>query len=241
MNFFIFLRKIKNSILTPRYEKFYKRANFKIENEKRKNILEKILYKLFWFLPNTDSHVYWCNQKENERCGLNKYIKNDIYINLLVKEINKRSNNKKIKILDLCCNVGRSLNSLKKLGYINLYGVDINKLAIKKMKKVFKKLKKAKVVHSSAESFLLNSKDNFYDILFSSGASVELIPSTFDLIKEISRVTKSFVILFINENGHAYPRFWRYEFRKNNMSLIFNKKYESNTLLVFKKNNQNER
>ena len=103
------------------------------------------------------------------------------------------------------------------------------------MKKVFKKLKKAKVVHSSAESFLLNSKDNFYDILFSRGASVELIPSTFDLIKEISRVTKSFVILFINENGHSYPRFWRYEFRKNNMRLIFNKKYESSTLLVFKK------
>jgi len=82
---------------------------------------------------------------------------------------------------------------------------------------------------------LFNSKDNFYDILFSRGASVELIPPTFDLIKEISRVTKNFVILFISENGHAYPRFWRYEFKKNNMKLIFNKKYKSDTLLVFKK------
>ena len=31
-----------------------------------------------WFLPNIDSHVYWCNQKENAGCGLCKYIKNDI-------------------------------------------------------------------------------------------------------------------------------------------------------------------
>ena len=39
---------------------------------------------------------------------------------------------------------------------------------------------------------------------------------TFPLISHVSRVLKNdgYFILLIVENGHSYPRFWRYEFKK---------------------------
>ena len=79
-------------------------------------------------------------------------------------------------------------------------------------------------------------KNNFFDVSYSLGASLELIPPQFDVIKHISRATKKYFICLISENGHTYPRFWKYEFKKNGFLITERKKLGSNrTLYVLQK------
>ena len=43
-----------------------------------------------------------------------------------------------------------------------------------------------------------------------------------------------------NENGHAYPRFWRYEFKRNNFIILKSYKAKKNqTMFVLKKKIKN--
>ena len=121
------------------------------------------------------------------------------------------------------------------MGYSNLFGVDINNLAIEKMKTTFQSINTKNIFHENAESYLLKTESNFFDAVYTYGATVELIPPTFPIVNEICRVSKKFVIFLIEEDGHAYPRFWRYEFKKNNMNLIYSKNFFGPSLLVYEK------
>ena len=128
------------------------------------------------------------------------------------------------------------LNSLSQKGYSHLNGFDINKTAIDQSRRTFTKLNNKKLIAKSAEEYLPHRKNNEFDIVFSLTASLELIPANFPLIKEISRVTKKYFICLINEEGQAYPRFWIYEFKKNNFEIV--KRYKTRdflTMFVLKK------
>lgn len=139
------------------------------------------------------------------------------------------------KILDICCNIGRVLNALSLKGYKNLYGFDINSVAIDRSKKEFKFAENVNVTADYAESYLTKQEDNKFDVTFSLGASLELIPSHFNLIHHISRITKKYHICLINENGHAYPRFWRYEFKKYFSTCNYENLANKRTLFILKK------
>ena len=79
-------------------------------------------------------------------------------------------------------------------------------------------------------------KKKTFDIVYTMGATIELVKPTFPLAKELSRVTTKYLILLIDENGHSYPRFWRLEFKNNGFSLRYSKILKNTlSLLVFKK------
>jgi SAM-dependent methyltransferase len=229
LNLFIFLKKVKNSFLTPRinslnYEKLYKKNNF----------FFKILNHLLWLYPSNLQYKYWMNAN-NIGHGYNQFLEIDTNAELLIEKINNYAQKDDV-ILDICCNVGRVLNELSNQGYRNLYGFDLNNEAIEKSKKIFTKLHSANLTSASAEEYLKDLKNNFFDVSYSLGATLELIPPQFDLIKHISRTTKKYFICLISENGHAYPRFWKYEFKKNDFLIAERKKIENNrTLFVLKK------
>ena len=167
--------------------------------------------------------------------GYNQFLEIDTNAELLIEKINNYAQKDDV-ILDICCNVGRVLNELSNQGYRNLYGFDLNNEAIEKSKKIFTKLHSANLTSASAEEYLKDLKNNFFDVSYSLGATLELIPPQFDLIKHISRTTKKYFICLISENGHAYPRFWKYEFKKNDFLIAERKKIENNrTLFVLKK------
>ena len=111
--------------------------------------------------------------------------------------------------MDLGSNVGRHLNYLTKKKFINLNGVDICKLSIDKSNKIYPKLKKINLRCSSFENYLVNSKNGEFDIIYTHGATIEMVKPTFPLVSELFRVSKKYIILLINENGHKFPRFWR--------------------------------
>ena len=229
MNVKTFLKKIINTFLKPNlfwinYSLVYKKNNFLFTH----------LSKFFFIIPSNREALYWKNS-ENVGHGYNNFIKMDELSLLLKKEIGIYAE-KNDKILDICCSVGRILNSLCEDKYFNLHGFDINKTAIIQSIKVFPKLKNAVLTCSSAEEYLSSRANNEFDITFSLSASLELIPSHYPVLREISRVTKKYFICLIDENGHAYPRFSRYEFQKNCFTIL--KCYKVNnslTMFVLKK------
>ena len=92
----------------------------------------------------------------------------------------------------------------------------------------------------TAENYLDNKDDNYFDVTYSLGASLELIPSHYNLVYNISRITKKYHICLINENGHAYPRFWRYEFKKFFSSIDCISIESNRTLFILKKWKENQ-
>lgn len=119
-------------------------------------------------------------------------------------------------ILDLCCNQGRFLISLEKAGYSKLYGVDIMKTSIEKLA-IYQGLggTRIKCKHSLVQDYLREMPSNSIDYAITYSASIELIHPSFDLFKELNRVTKKGFIFAIHEYGHSYPRFYRYLATKN--------------------------
>jgi SAM-dependent methyltransferase len=232
-NIITIIKKIFNTFLTPRYYKIYLKINKKIKNKNRFfNIFSKL-----WFLPSVQNLQYWHKVKNiDERHGIKHYSRFTGGSKELIFEIKKYCR-KNYKILDIGCNVGRYLNYLSDRSYNNLYGVDINREAIS----YAKKNKKLNLKCSSIENYLLQKKNNYFDITYTHGATIELIKPTFNIISEISRVTKLYTIFLISENGHAYPRFWRYEFTKHNYNIvsverIIKKKTDYGSLIILKKN-----
>ena len=223
----IYIKKIKNTFLTPKYSlenltKFYENDNLSL----------RIISKIFWFLPNSSQYRYWGNAEELDH-GYKKFIKMDSLSEKVFNTVLEYSS-KDDAILDICCNVGRVLYALSLKGYHKLYGFDINSTIIENSKE-FNFNCDIKLESDYAESYLTQQEDNKFDVTYSLGASLELIPSHYNLIYHISRITKKYHICLINENGHAYPRFWRYEFKKffSTMDCI---NVESNrTLFILKK------
>jgi SAM-dependent methyltransferase len=236
-NLLIFVKKIVNTFLTPCWGSVYLYYNINFAKNLKNKKLFWILSK-FWFLPYYLSIRYWHNAGINSLHNYNHYLSLDYKSNLLIKIIKKYSSSKNNKILDLGCNIGRHLNSLKIAGYNNLYGVDIGKIPINKSQKIFLNLKKVNMECSSFENYIYKTKNNFFDIIYTHGATIEMVKPTFPLIFQLSRILSSFgyLILLIEENGHAYPRFWRYEFKKHNLKFVYCKNViDGQTLFVLRK------
>ena len=85
------------------------------------------------------------------------------------------------------------------------------------------------------QRYLNSAADNFFFASYTFGATIELLHPSFDIVKELIRVSRRYIFLYINENEHWYPRFYVYEFKRNNTKLIYKKKFGKMSFLVFKK------
>ena len=94
-----------------------------------------------------------------------------------------------IKILEVGANVGVQLAFLQEMGFKELFGVDINREAIEMSKKNFAKLD---IIESSALN--LPFKDNFFDLVFTSGVLIHISPADIkQAMKEIFRCSKKYI------------------------------------------------
>jgi len=227
----IYIKKIFNTFLTVKIIRKDYRNNF----EKRFKFLE-FISKFLWFIPNNIQRKYWYFADKGQKHDYTKYLYMTDVTNKFVREIKNYSNSED-KLLDICCNVGRFLDYLNKSGFNELYGFDISRKSIKEMQKNFPNINQKKIKCMSAEEYLSSAEDNFFDITYTYGATIELIHPTFPVIKQISRITKKYFICKIHENGHAYPRFWRYEFKNNNFKIVKSSlsKNDGTTTFVLKK------
>lgn len=140
----------------------------------------------------------------------------------IFQEINKLIT-KKDKVLDLGCNCGRTLNVLYKNGFYNLDGLDIMKSALELGKNNFSELYEdcnTNFYCDSFQNFLKKVPANTYDLIYTRGATVELINPYFPLVKNLCKASKKYVLLCIFENSHYYPRFWEIEFLREDFHMI---------------------
>jgi SAM-dependent methyltransferase len=124
-------------------------------------------------------------------------------------------------ILDVGCNCGRHLSALFKRGYRKFTGVDISKNALTLMGEWYPDLIPcATLNHATFEEFFTRQEDLSYDCTITYGATIENVNPVFDIVGHMCRVSKKNVIVNINIDGHAFPRFWIKEFERNGFMLV---------------------
>ncbi len=97
--------------------------------------------------------------------------------------------NKKMRILEVGANSGNQLLLLQKLGFRNLYGIEINDFAINLGRKRTRHINFIK-----GSIFDIPFKDNFFDLVLTSGVLIHIKPE--DIAKglnEVYRVAKSYI------------------------------------------------
>jgi SAM-dependent methyltransferase len=196
-----------------------------IEGRTKRNLaylLERLLQKSLWFWPRIIDAKPWVSGRSGDRQRPDNFIALDAHSSrALCDAIGRYASSKEAPILDLGCNVGRHLDVLRRNGFANLTGVDAMAAAFERMLTEFPETAKvSKLHHDLFQRFLRQQPDQFFDVLYSHGATIELVHPSFDIVKHMCRVTKHHVVLIQNEiRVHPYPRFWTYEFARNGFFL----------------------
>ncbi len=127
-------------------------------------------------------------------------------------------------ILEIGCSEGNQLSLLQAKGYKNLYGVEINKMAVELAKK---RLKGVEIVEGNA--FEIPFGERTFDLVFTSGVLIHISPVNLDkAMKEIYRVSGRYIwgFEYFNDEyiGVEYrgnkDRLWKGDFVKKYLELF---------------------
>ena len=183
--------------------------------------LQRALQRTLGFWPRLIDARLWIEGGEGHIRTPDNFVKFDVPSQVLCEAVEKFVSAPDARVLDLGCNVGRHLNDLRKRGLTNLHGVDAMQAALNKMAEVYSETHKmARLKHDLFQSYLMDQADRSFDIVYTHGATVELVHPSFDIVRHVCRVAQNYVILIQNEilpNG--YPRFWHHEFARHGFHL----------------------
>jgi len=94
-----------------------------------------------------------------------------------------------IRILEVGANMGNQLLLLQKMGFKNLYGIEINPYAVE-----YAKLKSKSIILIHGSAFDIPFKDKYFDLVFTSGVLIHIHPSSIrEAIKEIFRCSRKYI------------------------------------------------
>jgi pseudaminic acid biosynthesis-associated methylase len=122
------------------------------------------------------------------------------------------------RILEVGCNIGNQLLLLQRLGYSNLYGVDVQDYALEMARSRTKN-----VNLTQASSFALPYEDKYFDLVFTSGVLIHVSPKDLAAaLDEIYRCAKSYIwgseyyassMTEINYRGHR-ELLWKMDYAR---------------------------
>lgn len=96
------------------------------------------------------------------------------------------------RILEIGCNIGTQLTSLKEMGFKNLYGLDINRQAL-----MIGRTRDPCLSLNLGNVFNMPFKDEFFDMVMTNGVLIHIPPDAlYRAVNEIVRVTRY--------NGYIY-------------------------------------
>ncbi len=97
-----------------------------------------------------------------------------------------------IKILEVGCNTGMQLEGLQRMGFKNLYGLELQPYAVEKAKEYTKGIN---IVQGSG--FDIPFKTEYFDLVCTNGVLIHISPDDLGVImKEIYRCTKKYIMGF---------------------------------------------
>ena len=209
---------------------------------KRNILIIKFLRKPFntWILSNFYNEKKF--KKDAAKWRTQKFYRTDQYINVDCEIQHKfiecilNTVNVQDSILDICCNQGRHIKLLHNNGYRNLVGFDVMEAAIKNLKASDEYLSGGIYAETNlAQDFIKNTPNLTYDYSITFGATIELIHPGFKIFKELGRILNKGLIFAIHENGHSYPRFYRYQIESSGFEIIQYQKIQDLTILNCRK------
>jgi len=155
------------------------------------------------------AHDYWkttTDQFNSPEAYLNASIES---ANLILSLIEKAGVTKNDKILDLGCNVGRTMNYLYNRGYRNLSGIDISTRAIDLMMKSYPDMAMNSTIYNeSFEIFFKDTRALHFDCIFTCGVLMHVHKDSEWIFEKIVRLTDK-LITFEDETGIAKKNFPR--------------------------------
>ncbi len=94
-----------------------------------------------------------------------------------------------LKILEVGANVGTQLHLVQKMGFQNLYGLELQMYAIKKADQLTRDIN---LIQGNA--FDIPFEDNFFDLVFTSGVLIHISPNNIlRALKEIHRCSTAYI------------------------------------------------
>jgi SAM-dependent methyltransferase len=128
------------------------------------------------------------------------------------------------QILEPGCNCGRNLNALYKLGYKNLYGIDINGGALKEGRKLYPSLfANCTFYHASIEDWLKENELEF-DVIFTLAVFEHIQRGSDWIFPEIAKIAKRVIITLEDElstTSRHYPRNYAEIFTELGWNMVF--------------------
>lgn len=94
-----------------------------------------------------------------------------------------------LRMLEVGCNIGNQLLCLQKMGFGNLYGIELQNYAVELSKP---RTKGINIIQGSA--FDIPFKNNFFGLVFTSGLLIHIAPSDINkVLDEIHRCTRCYI------------------------------------------------
>ncbi len=134
---------------------------------------------------------------------------------------------KEDRILEIGCNVGRSLKYLHDLGFRNLSGIEIGVKAIELMEKTFPEVyADSQILVGDVSEIIRGLKTADYDLVFCHSVLVSIHPKFNDVFSQMARVSRKFVLTLENEGSYTlYPRDFQRMFEQNGMKMVSSRIY----------------
>ncbi len=185
------------------------------------NLFQFIKRKLNNQLTNKDVLEFWSQPSPNwnDPAGYVKPLNRSKYLYAFMPKLSKKA-----KILEIGCNVGRNLNYLLERGFMNLYGIEINKNSALQMKKFYPQLyKSATIILDSTENAIFNFKDNYFTLIFSMASLMHHHPQSNYIFQQIYLKSKKYVLIIedeINNKPLQFARIYKTIFENFGMKEI---------------------
>jgi SAM-dependent methyltransferase len=183
--------------------------------------IQRALERLLWFWPRVIDARVWAAGGPGKPQTPYNYTTLDANGRLLLDWVERVCPNRDAPILDLGCNCGRHLIHLAARGYSSLTGVDVMRNALAhfadRAPEIFST---ANIHHDLFQRFLVGQPDKRFDLIYSHGATIELVHPSFDIVKQLCRVTRSHICLIVVET-EKYRRDWVRQFARHGFTLKY--------------------
>lgn len=123
------------------------------------------------------------------------------------------------KILEVGCNAGNQLLLLQKMGFNNLWGIELQEYAVEIARK-----RVSEINISKGSAFDIPFEDVYFDMVFTSGVLIHISPKDINkALDEIYRCTSNYIwgMEFYSENGYEQVKYrgnkdllWKTDFAK---------------------------
>ncbi|MBP2033807.1 pseudaminic acid biosynthesis-associated methylase [Clostridium algifaecis] len=121
------------------------------------------------------------NKDYKETYGISRTDMNELFL----KDLNLKNK----RILEVGCNVGNQLRLLQKMGYQNLYGIELQSYAVQRAKDLTSGIN---IIQGEASD--IPFKDEYFDLVFTSGVLIHIAPENLsNIMKEIVRCSKKYI------------------------------------------------